>query len=105
MAYPSFDRSRLRIKPLASRQHDLDLSAVLSLDAPLPSFAHPALGSMGQCLAEARRQGAARILMMVAHVLLACVSRFLILLMYRGMVCYIDMTCSGPWPDLVFASL
>src|SRR5207253_882588 len=103
MTYPSFDRSRLRIKPLASRQHDLDLSAVLPLDAPLPPFAHPALGSLGQCLAEARRQGAARILMMGAHVLRAGVSRFLIDLMERGLVSHIAMNGAGPIHDWEFA--
>ena len=34
MPYPIFDRSRLRIQPLAQRQHDLNLSALLPLDAP-----------------------------------------------------------------------
>ena len=34
MPYPTFDRSRLRIQSLANRDHDLDLSVLLPLDAP-----------------------------------------------------------------------
>jgi hypothetical protein len=86
MPYPVFDRSRLKIQPLAQRQHDLDLSVVLPLDAPLPPFDHAALPVLGGRLVEARQRGAARILLMGAHVLRAGVSRYLIDLMERGLV-------------------
>jgi len=56
MPFPVFDRSRLRIRPLAERQHDLDLSVLVALDAP-PSFAHPALPVLGRRLVQAKRQG------------------------------------------------
>ncbi len=56
MPYPRFDRSRLKIQPLSQRQHDLDLSALVPLDAPLPAFEHAALPLLGRRLAEARRQ-------------------------------------------------
>lgn len=55
MPFPAFDRSRLHIQPLANRQHDLDLSVILPLDAPLPDFTHPALPVLGRRLAEARQ--------------------------------------------------
>jgi hypothetical protein len=103
MPYPQFDRSRLRIQPLANRQHDLNLSAMLSLDAPLSEFAHRAIPVLGQRLAEARRQGRARILMMGAHVLRAGVSRYLIDLMERGLLTQIAMNGAGPIHDWEFA--
>src|SRR5262249_42892515 len=56
MPSPAFDRSRLRIQPLADREHDLDLSVVLPLDAPLPPFEHPALPVLGRRLVEARQR-------------------------------------------------
>jgi hypothetical protein len=99
MPYPLFDRSRLRIQPLAQRQHDLDLSALLPLDAPLPDFAHPALPVFGRRLAEARQQGRARILVMGAHVIRAGVSRHLIDLMERGFIDHIAMNGAGPIHD------
>jgi hypothetical protein len=103
MPYPAFDRSRLRIQPLCRRQHDLDLSVILLLDAPLPQFSHPALGILGQRLIEARRKGSARILLMGAHVLRAGVARYLIDLMERGMLGHLAMNGAGPIHDWEFA--
>src|SRR5262249_1978559 len=74
MPSPAFDRSRLRIQPLAARQHDLDLSALLALDTALPPFEHAALPVLGQRLVEARQRSAARILVMGAHVIRAGVA-------------------------------
>src|SRR5579875_2119204 len=99
MPYPLFDRSRLRIQPLAQRQHDLDLSVLLPLDAPLPPFEHAALPLLGQRLAEARRQKRARLLVMGAHVLRAGVSRYLIDLMERGLIDHVAMNGAGPIHD------
>ena len=103
MPYPAFDRSRLRIQPLAQREHDLHLSAILPLDAPPPRFADAALPVLGRRLVEARRRGAARILMMGAHVLRAGVSRYLIDLMERGLLTHVAMNGAGPIHDWEFA--
>ncbi len=103
MPFPQFDRSRLRIQPLANREHDLDLSILLPLDAGLPDFSHPALPLLGERLVEARRNGASRILMMGAHVLRAGVARFLIDLMQRGLITHIAMNGAGPIHDWEFA--
>src|SRR4051812_6238382 len=86
MPYPAFDRSRLRLQPLQARQHDLDLSVILSLEAPLPEFHHPALPILGRCLVDARRHQRTRLMLMGAHVIRAGVSKFLIELMERGLL-------------------
>ena len=99
MPYPAFDRSRLHIKPLAERAHDLDLSALLPLDAPPSEFAHPALPILGQRLADAKRRGAARIALMGAHVFRAGVSRYLIDMMERGDLTHLAMNGAGPIHD------
>jgi hypothetical protein len=103
MPYPAFDRSRLRLQPLAQRQHDLTLPEILSLDCLLPPFSHPALPLIGQRLVEARQSASARILMMGAHVLRAGVSRFLIDMMARGLIDHIAMNGAGPIHDWEFA--
>jgi hypothetical protein len=99
MPYPLFDRARLHIQPLTQRQHDLDLSMVLPLDATLPPFEHPSLPILGRRLVEAKERGSARILLMGAHVLRAGVQRFLIDLMERGLISHIAMNGAGPIHD------
>jgi hypothetical protein len=103
MSYPAFDRSRLRIQPLAQRQHDLDLSILLPLDAALSDFTDPALATLGQRLCEAKRTGASRIVLMGAHVLRAGVSRYLIDMMERGDLTHLAMNGAGPIHDWEFA--
>jgi hypothetical protein len=103
MPFPKFDRSRLRSQPLAQRQHDLDLSAVLPLDAALPVFEHSALPILGRRLIEARAAGGARILLMGAHVLRAGVARFLIAMMEQKLVTHVAMNGAGPIHDWEFA--
>ncbi len=103
MPFAAFDRSRLCIQPLSRREHDLDLSVVKPLDAPLPAFAHPALPVLGRRLVEARWDGRARILLMGAHVLRAGVVRYLIDLLERGLLTHVAMNGAGPIHDWEFA--
>lgn len=93
--YETFDRSRLQIKPLAERIHDLDVSHWLRLEDEAPPWSHPQLGQLALRLREARRRGAARILMMGAHLLRAGVSRHLIDLLERGVIDHIAMNGAG----------
>lgn len=99
MPFPIFDRSRLTIKPLAERIHDLTLDHLLPLDAAPAPFEHPALALLGARLVAARKSGAARLLLMGAHVLRAGVSRHLIDLMERGLIDHIAMNGAGPIHD------
>jgi hypothetical protein len=96
MPYPAFDRSRLKLKPLGERQHDLDLSAILPLEGPAPPFEHPSLALLAERIHRARERGAAVIVMMGAHVLRAGVQRFLIDLMERRLVTHLAMNGAGP---------
>jgi hypothetical protein len=103
MPFPAFDRSRLRIQPLNRRHHDLDLSVVLPLDSPRPSFSHPALPILAKRLVEARPKKRARVLMMGAHVLRAGVAPYIIDLMERGFIDHVAMNGAGPIHDWEFA--
>ncbi len=84
--YQIFDRSRLRIQPLAARDHDLKIGHWLALDDPTPPFAHPDLATVAERI---RSSQSAKILMMGAHVLSAGVNRHLIDLLERGHITHI----------------
>jgi hypothetical protein len=100
-----FDRSRLLIKPLAEREHDLKLDHWLALDDPTPEFAHPQLADVGRRIRAARESGAARILMMGAHVIRAGVNRHIIDLLERGAIDHLALNGAGAIHDYELARI
>jgi len=103
---PSFDRSRLIIKPLAERKHDLSIDQQLPLDElppPLDEKAMADIAQIGRRMAAARDRGAAILLLMGAHVIRAGVARQLIDLMERGLITHIGMNGAGPIHDYELA--
>jgi hypothetical protein len=59
---PQFDRSRLRIQPLAERQHDITIDQQLplgELPPPLAAKAASDVAELGRRMALARERGAA----------------------------------------------
>lgn len=103
MPYPTFDRSRLKLKPLAERVHDMTLADVLPLDAPGEPFEHPALPIIAQRMRAARQAGAPVIVLMGAHVIKSGLSRFIIDLMARGIITHVGMNGAGPIHDFELA--
>ncbi len=97
--YQRFDRSRLQVKPLAERVHDLQLNRWLALDEETPAFSHPDLPVVARGLRGAGHNGRARILMMGAHLLRAGVNRHIIDMMERGLVDHIAMNGAGAIHD------
>ncbi|MDD5594388.1 MAG: hypothetical protein PHG97_06590 [Candidatus Margulisbacteria bacterium] len=78
-----FDRSKLKLKPLGERVHDLDLSIVKPLaktavDASWPPIARRVI--------EAKNSGAAVILMAGGHIFRAGIQNYLIDLMEKGYI-------------------
>ena len=103
--YTLFDRSRLLVKPLGERAHDLPLERWLALGDATPEFAHADLEVVARRLRAAREAGASRILMMGAHLLRAGVNRHLIDLMERGFVSHIAMNGAGAIHDYELARI
>jgi hypothetical protein len=103
--YKTFDRTRLQVKPLAEREHDLHLDRWLALSDPTPPFEHADLPRVAARLSAAREAGAARILMMGAHVLRGGVNRHIIDLLQRGLVDHIAMNGAGAIHDYEIARL
>src|SRR5579872_1299410 len=103
--YEIFDRSQLLIKPLGERKHDMGLDYILKLDEPAPEFSHPQLKGVAQRLIAARDKGAARILMMGAHVIKAGASRYVIDLIERGYITHVAMNGAGSIHDYELARI
>jgi len=97
--YELFDRSRLEIRPLGERAHNLQSDNWLTLEDHTPAFEHPDLSKVADRLKAARESGAARILMMGAHVLRAGVNRHIIDLLERGAIDHIAMNGAGAIHD------
>ena len=103
--YAVFDRARLIVKPLAERMHDLHLDHWLALDATAPPYSHPQLSDVARRLITAKQTGAARILMMGAHLLRAGVNRHIIDLIERGLLDHIAMNGAGVIHDYELARI
>ncbi|HEV8147126.1 MAG TPA: hypothetical protein VGP79_12125 [Bryobacteraceae bacterium] len=103
--FETFDRSRLRIQPLSRRQNDLAIGHWLALGDSTPPFEHADLATVAARLTSARQNGAARILIMGAHVLRAGVNRHLIDLLERGAITHIAMNGAGAIHDYELARI
>ena len=103
--YPIFDRSRLLVKPLAERENDLEISRWLAVDEIAMPFEDARLAEIARRMAAARARGAARILMMGAHVLRAGVNAQIIDLVERGFVDHIAMNGAGVIHDYELARI
>lgn len=107
MPYKMFDRSRLLIKPLEQRVHDVDLNKVL-IDpyAPAPAFEHKALPELAEAVIRARREYDATVMMMYgAHVIRTGNALCMIELMKRGLVTNFATNGAGSIHDFEFAMI
>lgn len=103
MPFPLFDRSKLQLKPLSERIHDLDLSVMQYPDGPAPDYRHEAIPAIARAIIEARKRGAAVILSMGAHVIRSGASPLIIDLMRRDLITHVAMNGAGPIHDFEFA--
>lgn len=103
--YPIFDRSALRILPLAERKHDLEISNWLDLSSDTPPFEHPDLQVVAEKIRTARNNSRAVILIMGAHVLRAGVNRHLIDLIGRKLIGHIAFNGAGAIHDYELARI
>lgn len=89
MPYPTFDRSKLRIRPLSERKHDFRIGQILRLDAHVRLNDTPDLRAVAQRVTKARENGRQVIMMMGAHVIKTGLSRFVINLMKHGVLTHV----------------
>src|SRR5512147_629560 len=99
MPFKQFDRSRLVLKPLSERQHDIARDRLLYPGSPYEGCDHPALPILADRIRSARADGRAVIFMLGAHVLRQGCGPLLIDLMQRGLVTHIALNGAGAIHD------
>ncbi|MHC4400480.1 MAG: GSU2086 family protein [Planctomycetota bacterium] len=103
MPFDSFDTSRLILRPLEERIHDLDRSCLIFPDSGREPFGHPALPKLAGRIAAAARAGRPVILFAGAHVLRKGNGPLLIDLMERGFVTHLALNGAGAVHDFELA--
>jgi len=102
--YELFDRSRIALKDLAERGHDLTAADCKPLATRFEKYAHPEFGELVGQIVEARRQRRPVILMMGGHAVKLGLSRYLVDLIERGIVTHLATNGSGIIHDFELAS-
>ena len=105
MPYPTFDRSRLHLKPLSEREHDLTRDVILNLDDSIPHYDNPRLAILADRIIAAKARGATVMLMIGAHVIRSGVNRFLIDLMEKGYISLIGTNGACAIHDMEFTMI
>lgn len=103
MPYKQFDRTRLVLRPLGERLHDIDRSILLDPSNVVSSFTHPAIEVLAERMVQAWRQGAAVIAFCGAHVLRKGNGPLLIALMERGVLTHLALNGAGAIHDFELA--
>ncbi len=103
MPFPTFDRSKLLLKPLAEREHLVSLSDLLCPGEAPEEFPKERLEPIAQAVVEAARRSCQVVLMMGAHVIKSGLSRLVIDLMERGVVTHVGVNGAGAIHDFELA--
>jgi len=104
MPFEYFDVSKLHLRPLGERVHDVCLEDVLvpvNDDAPVMDTDN--VRALAEALVQAKRAGAASLLMYGAHVIRTGCSLYMIELMKRGLVTHFATNGAGGIHDFEFS--
>ena len=103
MKFPLFDRATLDIKPLAEREHDLDLSIITNLNSTRVPDINKGIQEIAKRIIHAKENNSTIILMFGAHVIRSGVQNYLIDLMERGYISCISTNGASIIHDFEFA--
>jgi len=103
MPFEQFDRSRLRLRPLGQRTHDLDRSCLIFPGDPREPFEHEALPVLAERITDAASAGRTVMFCCGAHVLRKGNGPLLIDLMERGLLTHLALNGAGAIHDFEMA--
>ena len=101
--YELFDRSRIELRALADRGHDLKAADCLPLAGPAEPFEHPEFPELVARILEARRNGHPVVMMIGGHPIKLGLSRFLVDLIERKLVTHLATNGAGVIHDFELA--
>ncbi len=99
MPHPTFDRSALRLLPLAQREHDMTIDDMIDPAQARAASDDPGIPIVAQRIRQARERGAAVVWMMGAHIIKNGLSPLIIDLMKRGFISQISLNGAGSIHD------
>jgi hypothetical protein len=105
MPFEEFDRSRLRLRPLAERVHDMARSEMIFPHSPRQPFADEALPVLAERIVEAAKAKRAVIFACGAHVLKKGLGPLLVDLMNRGLLGHLAFNGAGAIHDFELAMI
>ena len=103
MPYQLFDRSKLDLKPLHERVHDISIESFIGLDDTLEPFEHSALAPLAENILTARKNDATVMLMYGAHVIRTGCALHMIEMMQQGQLTHLATNGAGSIHDFEFA--
>ncbi|MGM0494915.1 MAG: hypothetical protein ACQER1_18425, partial [Armatimonadota bacterium] len=103
MPHEQFDRSRLKLKSLSEREHDLNVGVVMALEDAPDAVENADLATLADRIIAARERNSAVIWTIGAHVIRSGVQRFLIDLMERGIITHLAGNGAVAIHDFEFA--
>ncbi len=103
MPFDKFDRSRLRLRPLAERTHDVNRSVMVYPNSPRQPFSHPAIPQVAERVVTAARADRTVMFCCGAHVLRTGNGPLLIDLMERRLLTHLALNGAGAIHDFELA--
>lgn len=104
MSYKMFDTSKLVLKPLHERIHDVDLlKVIIPVDDSPPALKNKNIDAIASSMVKAKDIGSAALLMYGGHVIRQGCSLYMIELMKRGLITHLATNGSGGIHDFEFS--
>lgn len=103
MPFELFDKSRIKLKDLNEREHDLDISVMQDISVKPDMLNNEKMDILAERIREARSKKATVMMMMGAHVIRAGAAPWLIKLMEEGWITHFALNGAGAIHDFEFA--
>ncbi|HEY5563025.1 MAG TPA: hypothetical protein VIK72_14955 [Clostridiaceae bacterium] len=103
MPFKKFDRSKLNIKSISERIHDVNISVIKDINDPILLIDNPNIDIIARDIIKAKEKKATVLMMYGAHVIRTGCGLFMIELMKRGLINHFATNGAGAIHDYEFS--